>query len=204
LVSVDDYGWITNDRANDPDDVARALDEAVTMVEVECVRTLGYGQYTENLYLYADGKVYPSAVPIDPTKPISSGEALYNPATDNAPGSIIQGFGVWVGWFTPLPWMPVWQGVIPPQTNVTYMGGYHPYGVKDGTTPGLPPKLARVIARIAYYSQHPAVVQAMGQKSISIGGVSISGDLSSFMLADPQLKRDILRFRRAQAHAWET
>lgn len=204
LLAFADYQWLTGDRTSTPADVAQAIADAVVMAEEELVRTIGYGQYTENLYLYENGMVFPSAVPIDPTKPITSGEQIYNPATDNAAGSIIQGFGVWVGWFSPLPWMPVWSGVIPPQTNVTYMGGYQPYKTVGGSTPGLPPKLARVLARIAYYILHPNMLQPMGQKSVAIGGVSLSGDLSSMMIVDPQLKRDLRRFRRPQAYAWET
>ena len=116
LVSVAQYQSITGDTASGSDAVEEAIADAVYMICQECHRTLTYGTYKENLYLYALGMVFPSAAPIDHNQPISSGEQLYNPATDNqqGEGSIIQGAGIWVGWFTPLPWMLVWTGVIPP------------------------------------------------------------------------------------------
>jgi hypothetical protein len=168
------------------------------MVCNECRRTLLYGQYTEDQYLYPTGMVYPSATPIDTTKAIFSNEEIYDPAVDNAPGSIVQGAAVWVGWFSPLPWMPVFSGVLPPQTNITYWGGY--------TQSTLPPKLRRCIAKIAYYSLHPYALSGTpgGLKSMSVGGVSISGDLYSFMLGDLQLKRDLRRFRKPQLMAWQS
>lgn len=218
LVSLAQYRSLINDIQSDDTDAVNALADALYMLSQQCKRTFPYGTYNENLYLYANGMVFPSATPIDHSMPIQSAAGIedsnliYNPATDGlvGEGSIIQGAGVWVGWFTPLPWMPVWTGVIPPQTYITYTGGYQPYQATPdlitGQTPTLPPLLAFILVRITFYLLFPVMLQGMpsGVKSMSVGGVSMSGSLSSMMLVDPQLRADIRRFTRPQAHAWET
>lgn len=202
LVSYQQYTAMTGDTVSDQADVEDAIDDAIDMVCNECTRTLLYAQYQEDQYLYDNGMVFPSAVPIDPTKQISSNEVIYNPTTDDAPGSIIQGWGVWVGWFTPLPWMPVFSGVLPPQTNITYWGGY--------TQSTLPPKLRRLIIRIAFKSllanNNSLAGIPGGASSASVSGSSASGSmgLSSFSLSDAQIKRDLRRFKRPQVEAWQS
>lgn len=198
LVTVQAYRSYTKDTASTVNDVKEALADAIDQLCNECRRTFLYGQYTEDQYLYGNGMVYPSATPIDPTKPIFSNEQIYDPAVDNAPGSVIQGQGVWVGWFTPLPWMPVFTGVLPPQTNITYWGGY--------TQATCPPKLRRMFSKVAFYTLNGVglIGQPAGVKSMSVGGVSISGDLSSFMESDPALKRAIRRWRHPQVSAWQS
>lgn len=169
------------------------IDEATVIAEQWCLRTLAHGTYTERLYVNYLGMVYPSALPIDPAGPVT-------PA-----GGDIQGFGIWVGYFTPLPDMPVWTGVLPAQTDVTYTGGYQPVGTTGGPTPGLPPRLARAICKIAWFLTNPAQLAGMpgGVKATNASGVSVSGDLSSMVLTDTQLERDLNRFRRPQARAWD-
>ncbi len=209
LVTVEQYRRVTGDLASTEEDVTAELEQAQIDFCIEAKRTLLYGQYTENLFLYPLGMVYPSCTPIDNNEPITvnGNEMLYNPATDNGYGqgqsSIIQGAGVWVGYFSPLPWMPVWTGVVPPQTVITYSGGWQPWGTTGGPTAPLPGKIARILITIAYYGLNPSVVKAMGQNSVSMGGVSVAGDLSSFMRVDPNLKRLIRRFTRPQAYHWE-
>jgi hypothetical protein len=208
LVTADQYIVLTGDSTSNADDVQDAITDAVRDIAAECRRSLVYGQYQEVLYLYKKGMVFPSATPIDRTQSIlASGQSIYNPATDNnKTGSLIQGAGVWVGWFTPLPWMPVWQGVLDPQTPIDYWGGFQPYQSTGGSTDSLPPKLAKAICTVAYYQLHPVALAGLpgGVKSMSVGGVSISGDLSSFMASDPTLRRTIKRFRHPQVHAWES
>lgn len=208
LVSVAQYRQITGDTASADDDITREIAEALIGLSMQANRTIGYGQFTEDLYLYNEGFVYPSAIPIDASKPIVSGaedsQAIYNPGSLVDVSSVIQGAGIWVGFFTPLPWMPIWNGVIPPQTVVTYWGGYQPYQVTDGPTSGLPPRLARVLATIAYYTLNPSKVTTMGAKSVSLGGISVAGDLSSFMQYDKNLRRMIRGFTRPQAHQWQS
>lgn len=200
LVSFQQYQSISGDTVTSQEDVEDALSEAIDMVCQECTRTLAYGQYSEVQFLYDNGMVFPSAVPIDPAKAVTSNSAIYDPATDNAPGSIIQGFGVWVGWFTPLPWMPIWSGILDPQTNLIYWGGY-----RQST---LPPKLRRLIVRIAFKSivgnNNWLAGLAGGVKSVSVNGVSISGSLTAGSITDSQIKRDLRRFRRPQVEAWQT
>lgn len=198
LVSPEQYQAVTGDIVSSIDNVEAMITEAIDDLSRECRRTFVYGQYTEAQYLYPNGMVYPSATPIDVNMPVVSGVEIYDPTTDNTGSSIIQGDGIWCGWFSPLPWMPFYTGVVPPQTVLTYWGGY--------TQATLPGKLKRMICKVSYYRLNPVALQGMpgGVKSMSVGGVSISGDLSSFMDSDPQLRKDIRGFRHGQAIAWQT
>lgn len=199
LVRIQDYARITQDQAalSDPTDLAASLADAIGMVEPETRRTFQYAQYTERLYLYHDGIVYPSATPLDVSKPV------VGPAGNTPPDNVgvFQGGGIWVGWYVPLPSLPIFAGVVPPQTDITYWGGWTG---PDGPGPFIPPKLVRIICRVAWYILHPAALQGLpgGVKSTSVGGVSISGDLSSMVASDPQLAKDIRRFRKPQVRGW--
>jgi hypothetical protein len=202
LLSAIKYQKITGDQKSCIPDIEEAVNEAVEDLSHECRRTWLYGQYTEAQRLYANGMVYPSATPIDVTMPITSNlddtTPLYDPTTDNLGSSVIQGDGIWVGWFSPLPWMPVFAGVLPAQTVLTYWGGF--------TQTTLPSKVQRMIAKIVYYRLNPYMLQGMpgGVKSMSVNGVSISGDLSSMMDSDPALKSAIRRWRHPQADPWQS
>jgi hypothetical protein len=200
-VSVQQYRRITQDRSKKitDEDIKETLEETIVLVCQECDRTLAYGEYTEVKYLYSNGMVFPSAVPIDPTKPITSSDVIYDPTVDNAPGSIIQGWGIWVGWFTPLPWMPVFVGVLDPQTQVTYTGGF--------TQDTIPPRLRRLICRIAYKLLHPNNMAGLpgGVKSVSVNGVSMSGDaLTAFDWKDAGIELELIEFTRPDVEAWQT
>lgn len=203
FLTVKQYQDITKDTSTEYQDVVEGLIEAERMVCEKCVRTIRYGQYAETQYVYPDGKVYPSATPLDRTKPIlAGGQSIYNPATPSS--AVIQGAGVLVGWFQPA-YIPVLSGSIPPQTALTYWGGYQPYRADPGTTQSLPPSLAKILARVTFYSVNPLVLEGMTGnkiKSISVGGVAISGDLDSFMQYDAVLRRDIRKWRSAQIKPW--
>jgi hypothetical protein len=203
LVTIPQYRQTTKDTTTENEDVTEALLDAEQMVCERCVKTLRYGQYVETQYVYPDGKVYPSATPLDRTKPIlAGGQSIYNPATTQS--AVIQGAGVLVGWFQPA-YLPVLSGSIPPQTVITYWGGYQPYQADPATTQSLPRSLATILARVAYYSIMAKPldgVQGNNIKSISVGGVSISGDLDSFLQADSGLRRDMRKWRTPQVKAW--
>lgn len=200
LVRLADYQRITKDTTTSTDDFEAALADALDDLQREMRRTFLYAQYTERLFLFRNGQVYPTATPLDPSKPVS---APAQETTQNV--GIFQGDGIWVGWFIPLPSLPVWQGVVPPQTDITYYGGWvGPDSTLYGQRP-IPSKLVRIICRVVWFICNPIALTGMpgGVKSVSIGGVSMSGDLSSFMDADPQLRRDIKRWRKAQVIAWD-
>lgn len=200
LVNQDQYQRITGDTTSSKDAVDEAIEAAVIDACNECKRTLLYGQYSEVQYLYKSGLVFPSATPIDSTMPILSGnDNIFDPIVDAGPGSIIQGQGIWVGWFSPLPQMPVFVSVLPPQTSLEYWGGY--------TQATLPWKLARAIASMAFYDLHPYAMTSTpgGLTSMSVGGVSISGKaLSSFMYQDTEIRKILRRFRHPQVRAWQS
>jgi hypothetical protein len=195
LVTIVDYQQVTQDTSSDTPTVEGNIADALDMIQRECKRTILYAQYTERLYLYKNGIVYPTATPLDVTKPVNS------PAGTTNIG-IFQGNGIWVGWFVPLPSLPVWEGVVPPQTDITYWGGYTgPAG--DG--PVLPASLKRCVCKVAWYLTHPAMLDQMpgGVKSVSVGGVSISGDLSSMTSRDRQLANEIKRWRHPNVKAFD-
>ena len=202
LLTVDDYIRLTGDSASDPSDIETFIADCLDETARKCNRTWLYGNYTENLYLYTNGMVFPSATPIDVNQQIVAGSEVFNPGNENVQtetsNSVVQGAGIWVGWFTPLPWMPVWTGVIPPQTVVTYWGGF----VQET----VPVPLKRLWARVVWNYLHPVTLDGLplGAKSSSVGGVSLSGDLSSMTMHDPQLKRDLRRWTRRQARSWQS
>lgn len=195
LVTGDQYSRITGD--SDSLYIDASLNDALVMLQEEMRRTFLYAQYTERLYLYKNGMVYPTATPLDSTKGVLSPGGS-PPQTVG----IFQGNGIWVGWYIPLPSLPMWTGVVPPQTDITYWGGWTG---PAGPGPFLPPKLTRVICKVAWYINHPAALSGMpgGVKSVSIGGVSMSGDLSSMTDRDFQLARDIKKWRKPAVRAWD-
>lgn len=204
LVALSDYQTITSDIGTSLENFDYFLKDALDQLQKEMRRTFLYAQYTERLYLYPNGTVYGSATPYDVRYAVQApGQEVPN----GQGAGIFQGDGIWVGWFIPLPSLPVWQGVVPPQTDITYWGGW--VGSESplwNTGPfNLPAKMKRIIARVVFYMANPAVLAGLpgGVKSQSVGGVSISGDLSSFMEADPQLRRDIRGWRKPQAMAWD-
>lgn len=197
LIHVADYRWITQDQTTPSANVERALDEALDLVEDELQRRLAFGTHTETLYVYRDGKVYPTNTPV---------------ATVTAPAvaaTAIQGAGVYLGSFTPSPELVNvgdWTAAAPPQSSVTYTGGYQPYGTTDGVTPQLPMTLARVICRVAYLIVHPSTVLSglpVGAKSASVGDVSVSGDLTGFVAVNPSIARDLKPYRKRNIRAWQ-
>lgn len=187
LVTPTDYTAVTGGTCVQAD-----LDEAIVLIEQHLTRTLAYGNYKERLYVNRQGYAYPTATPLDPA-------AATNPAS-----SSVQGDGIWIGYFTPLPDLPVFSGVVPPQADVTYFGGYQPYGNNTGPTPALPPLLRRCICKVAWFTLNPAQLAGLpgGSKSSSIAGVSVSGELSSMVISDPQLRRDLRGYRRPEVRAW--
>jgi len=199
LLTLKRYQQVTGDKTLDQADFTAALADCLDQTAMECKRTWLYGQYTEMLYLYKNGMVFPSATPIDINQSVVAGAETYNPPADTLgqSASVVQGAGIWVGWFTPLPFMPIWTGVIPPQTQVTYWGGW--------TQATVPAGLARMWSKIIYYMTNPTALQGLpgGAKSLSIGGIAVGGDLSSFMRLDHDLRRDITRWTRRQGRAWE-
>lgn len=206
LVSGPQYQQVTQDTTTDLSYVDELIAEAIEDVCHKCERTLIYGEYTESQRLYANGMVYPSATPIDITQPIVSGVEIYDPSTDNTGSSIVQGDGVWVGWFSPLPWMPFYTGVVPAQTVITYWGGFQNTLVATNRAHALPSALKRLICKIAFYRANPVMLQGMpgGVKSMSVNGVSIAGDLSSMMDYDPEIRRGLVRWRHPHAQAWQS
>lgn len=198
ILAVAGYRAITRDTRSVENDLQPALDSAASLVDEHCRRKFMYGEHTETLYVYRDGKCYPTNTPVDA---ITTPEGLSAQA--------IQGAGVYLGVFLPVPGLVNagdWQGAIPPQTTLTYTGGFQPYGSTDGPTPQVPQKVARCIARVAWMILHPVVLVGMptGATSASVGGLSVAGDLSPFIAMDASIERDLKGFRKRQVKAWQS
>lgn len=197
LVDNATYQRVTGDTVTAAPAVTAALAEAEAYANEHCNRVLAYGTHTEILDVTPDGKVYPAAPPIESVQ------------TPNVTGVAIQGFGIFLGYFNPGPILAGngWADAIPPQVTVTYKGGYQPIGTASPSTPVLPAKLARAISRIAYLSAHPATSLAglpAGANKVSVGDVSVGGNLSPMELLDASTLRDLNRFRRIQPRGWQT
>lgn len=209
LVTQADYQLITSDTASTTAEFNSLLPGVLNRLQRKWRRTLLYAQYTERLYLYKNGIVYPTTYPLDVTK------LLTNPGQQVPENvGIFQGAGIWVGWFIPLPSLPVWQGVIDPQTDITYWAGYVGSGSTGVDANGnllvdggfeLPDEYLRVICRVLWYCLNPVALVGVphGAKSQSVGGVTVAGVLSMIVDRDPALCRDIKRLRKPQVKAWD-
>lgn len=194
LLTFTKYQFITKDLTSAEANFDLALVDALNQLQGEMSRTLLYAQYCERLYVYKNGQCYPSATPLDSSKPVGTSSDP-DGTTSNY---VIQGAGIYVGFLNPLPSFPIFSQLIPMQTDVTYWGGY--------TQTTIPAKLARIIARVCWYMLNPVSMPGLmgGTKSVSVGGVSISGDLSAFVTCDSQLEKDINRFKRRQVRGWQS
>jgi hypothetical protein len=191
LVTVANYEQITGDTVNSNQGL---IDEAITEVCQFCRRTLAYGTYTERLFVSRRGMAYPSALPLDPV------------AATLPESSLVQGPALWIGYWTPLPDLPVWTGVVPPQVDATYSGGYQVAGTVGGPTAALPPRLMRAICRLAWYLSNPVALVGVpaGATGVSLQGVSISGMSSpiSSWENDEALVKELRKFERREIPAF--
>lgn len=195
LVVAADYMRETGDTAPDTAAITAAVQGALKGIDEHCKRKFAYDTYTETLYVYRDGKVYPTNTPIG---------SITSPAVGD---TSIQGAGVYLGVFLPVPatiWAGDWSAAVPPQVKVVYAGGYQPYGT-SGPTDELPWKVMRAVCRIAYLMLHPVALPGMpsGANHASVGGVSMSGDLSPFIAIDPSIAKDLKPYRKRQARGWQ-
>ena len=197
LVTFAEYQQVTGDSTSTSDDFGWALTDALDLFQRRTSRTLLYAQYEERLYMYPDGMVYPTATPLDTTKGVTSPNG--SPPDDVG---VFQGAGIWVGWYVPIPSLPMWSGVVPPQTDITYWGGWTG---PDGPGPLLPSGIKRILCRLAWFALHPVTMAGLpvGASSSSVAGVSVAGDLEQMADSDPGLRRQIARWRHAFAKSWD-
>lgn len=187
LVNPQDYLAITGDAAA-ADTCKPALDEALGLIQDTIGRQLPRMTYTETLKIYNDGKVYPSATPI---------ESVVSP---QASGLLVQGAGIYVGYFDPTPAVVTggWLGGVPPQVTLTYVGGF--------TAVTLPAKLRRAICRAAYNVLHPAVLSGVpgNVTSVQVGDVGYTGNgtLRTMDPLDDGIRKDINGYRNPRFNGW--
>jgi hypothetical protein len=202
LVTQDDYQMVTGDCTVDPVAFDYFLADALDQVQRKLTRTLLYANYVERLFLYRNGFVYGSAIPYD------TSVAVVNPAMATEPdpndplnASNFQGYAVWVGWYTALPMLPWWSGVVPPQTDISYWGGFVGPGSDLAGERLLPAGLKRAICKVVWYMAHPVFLPGLpgGLKSVSVGGVSMSGDLTAMTMGDKALGCELKRWRHPMA-----
>lgn len=189
LVDIATYQLVTKDMSSTTDDVTTALTDAQQMVDEHCHRTFEYAaDLTETLDVNSKGFVYPSRTPVvsvssPQTAQVRSGGIYVGPLQSWPPGFVL----------SPLP----------PQVDVTYSGGYLPYGTQNPASPVVPIKLMRAMCRVAWLALHPTSFPGVpaGAKSASVGDVSVTGDLSPFIVVDPSIERDLRGFMRRRLGA---
>lgn len=185
------YGRITGDDDAYGAGMADILSDAQKAVEEHCKRKLAYGTYTESVYLYRDGKVYPRNTPL---------EAMTDPAEIT-----LQGDGAIVNWFIMVENIPWFFPGYPPQLTVSYRGGYQPYGTTDGPTAELPFKLARAICQVAYNIRHSSQMPnvPLGATSVHVGDVGYSGNfLEPSAAIDYRIAQTLAGFVKHPVRAW--
>lgn len=187
LVAWDFYVTVTSDTDSDGNTVGMALARAQTRAEQWCRRPFGYGQYTETLYVYPDGCASPTVTPL---------------AAVQAPSDVVpQGDRVFLGYLTPNPIVLAggFTGAYPPQTEITYTGGW--------TASTLPEDLAEAICRIAFRMLHPVVLVGVpaGVTSAAVGDVHLQapGPLDGFQVLDRSVLLILGRYRRRQVRGWQ-
>lgn len=177
LVTVARYRTITLDTTSAAETVTARLEDAEAEVSEYLRRPLEQAERTETLPISRDGKVYPSATPIDSLGSDDSGLTVE--------GDVIIGAApdaVGTGWLG--------SGATTPQATITYTGGW--------TADTLPKAIERAIALHAHHQIHsdPALVPA-GATSVRVGDVAVSygsGGASSDPLASTMA--NIRRYRR--------
>lgn len=149
ICSVEVYRALTGDLESYDGDVADMLVRVQGVVEGRTRRHFDSGTYTETLPVLADGKVYPSAVPLVSATGYS--------ATQVGPTWIQVGIS------------DSWRG---DEVTVTYIGGYD----EDAMPPELQLLVAQIARRLLPASVPAAAVPA-GATSVKVGDVSYSGPL---------------------------
>lgn len=188
LVTPEDYLPVTGDGSQEQSTVQAALDSALGIAQDILGRQLVKGDYVEILKVYQDGKIYPSATPITSI------------ASPNVDGIVIQGAGVYIGYYDPTPVVADqgWLAGIPPQVTVSYNGGF--------TAATLPEKLKRALCRIAFNSLHPSPLVGVpaNANAVHVGdvGFSASGPLHTLDPVDDGIRRDLSSYRNPRFCGW--
>lgn len=176
LLTVARYRTITLDTTSYDYAITAAVEDAEAEVSEYLRRPLEQAERTETLPISRDGKLYPSATPLD----AGSGDL----ADLTVEGDVVIGASPDAGAFG-------WLGSpTTPQATITYTGGW--------TADTLPKAIERAIALAAHHAIHtnPALVPA-GATSVRVGDASISygpGGASADPLASTMA--NIRRYRR--------
>lgn len=176
LVTVDRYRTITLDTTSSEATITAAIEDAEAEVSEYLRRPLEQAERTETLPISRDGKLYPSATPLDP----AAGD-LADLAVE---GDVVIGASPDAG---ELGWL---GSVATPQATITYTGGW--------TADSLPKAIERAVALAAHHAIHtdPALVPA-GATSVRVGDAAVTygpGGASSDPLASTMA--NIGRYRR--------
>jgi hypothetical protein len=191
LVDTVYYARVTGDTSSDDSATTEALNDALGLIQDEIGRVLALGSYVETLRVYRNGTVYPSATPI---------ASIEAPDIDQVS---IQGAGVYIGYWNPAPAVTYgeFNSGIPPQTTLTYTGGY--------TADTLPTKLKRAICRTAFNILHPSSLAGLpgGVNRVQVGDVGYSAAGSTALrINDPlddSIRADIKGYRNPNFRGWQ-
>lgn len=176
LCSVEDYRYITKDTETPDEKVEYALQRAQRLVEQKTRRFFEKGEYTETLKLYPDGRVYPSATPV---------ESVSDPEKTSIDGGAILGVVYASAYWWDYPYAE-------PRGTVTYVGGYEPDEI--------PEDIIRVTAEIAHIDLTSKVSLAevpSGATSVHVGDVSFAGPrLGRSPVLSPAIRDTLREWRR--------
>jgi hypothetical protein len=206
IASTEDYRRVTGDMSSYDGDVMSMLVDAQDEFLRQTGRIIELGTYTEDLPVYEDGRVYPSATPV--TSVLDPPEATFDTISITvAAAPALAGSGyVWPGYYPafggyayggysgayqPFP-ADVLIGVDrrppPPTQTVSYTGGYSP----------APSDVIRCVCEMAGYSLHPEFGFELpaGTKSVSLGDQSITGSFQSSSAWPASVTRVLAKYTR--------
>jgi hypothetical protein len=207
IASTEDYRRITNDLSSYDGDVMAALVDAADEFLRQTGRIIELGTYTEQLPVYQDGRVYPSATPVTSVlDPPDAAHDTISITVATAPDTLAAGAYTWPGYYPayggyaygalggyqPLP-SDVLVGVDrappPPVRTVSYTGGRSP----------APSDVVRCVCEMAGYSLHPEFGFELpaGTKSVTLGDQSITGAFQASSNWPASVTKVIAKYTRA-------
>jgi hypothetical protein len=189
IASTEDYRRVTGDLTSYDGDVMDALADAKDEFLRRTGRIIELGTYTENLPIYEDGRVYPSATPV--TGVLDPADAVFDRVSITvaaAPDTLAAGAYTWPGYYPAYGgyaygpasgYQPIPSDVLigvdrrppPPVRTVNYTGGYAPP----------PSDVVRCVCEMAVYTLHPdfGLELPVGTTSVTLGDQSISGSFAA-------------------------
>jgi hypothetical protein len=207
IANTQDYRRVTGDLSSYDGDVMDALVDAQNEFLNQTGRKIELGTYTEDLPVYDDGRVYPSATPV--TGVLDPPDATHDTisiAVAAAPGTLAAAaygwpgyypayggyaYGAYTGGYQPIPadvLVGVDRAAPMPVRTVSYTGGYAPP----------PSDVIRCVCEMTLYTLHPdfGLDLPVGTKSVTLGDQSITGSFGATTQYPSSVTRVIAKYTR--------